>query len=87
VIPSRAQSDSDVKDIGILAKRIKLLLAGQRLAVQGGALADLTGMWLASLPQQMRFLEGHITSIKMFAEAYGREAYGRSGINPASTSS
>jgi hypothetical protein len=57
--------------------------------VQGGALADLTGMWLASLPQQMRgeFLEGHITSIKMFAEAYGREAYGRSGINPASTSS
>jgi hypothetical protein len=42
--------------------------------VQGGALADLTGMWLASLPQQMRgeFLEGHITSIKIFAEAYGR---------------
>jgi hypothetical protein len=79
----------DVKDIDILAERIKLLLAGQPLAVQGGALADLTGMWLASLPQQMRgeFLEGHITSIKMFAEAYGREAYGRSGINPASTSS
>jgi hypothetical protein len=82
-------SKDDVKDIGILAERIKLLLAGQRLAVQGGALADLTGMWLASLPQQMRgeFLEGHITSIKMFAEAYGREAYGRSGINPASASS
>jgi hypothetical protein len=64
----------DVKDINILAERIKLLLAGQRLAVQGGALADLSGMWLASLPQQMQdeSLEGHITSIKIFAEAYGR---------------
>jgi hypothetical protein len=38
----------DVKDIDILAERIKLLLAGQRLAVQGGALADVTGMWLES---------------------------------------
>jgi hypothetical protein len=66
--------EEDVKDIDILAEHIKPLLAGQRLAVQGGALADLTGMWLASLPQQMRgeFLEGHITSIKIFAEAYGR---------------
>ena len=67
-------SEEDVKDIDILTEHIKPLLAGQRLAVQGGALADLTGMWLASLPQQMRgeFLEGHITSIKIFAEAYGR---------------
>jgi hypothetical protein len=67
-------SEEDVKDIDILAEHIKPLLAGQRLAVQGGALADLTGMWLASLPQPMRgeFLEGHITSIKIFAEAYGR---------------
>jgi hypothetical protein len=67
-------SEEDVKDIDILAERLKLLLTGQRLAVQGGALADLTGMWLASLPQQMRgeSLEGHVTSIKIFAEAYGR---------------
>ena len=64
----------DVKDMDILAERIKLLLAGQPLAVQGGALADLAGMWLANLPQQMRgeSLEGHITSNKIFAEAYGR---------------
>jgi hypothetical protein len=36
-------------------------------------------MWLASLPQQMRgeFLEGHITSNKIFAEAYGRLAKAR----------
>jgi hypothetical protein len=47
-------SEEDVKDIDILAECLKLLLTGQRLAVQGGALADLTGMWLASLPQQMR---------------------------------
>jgi hypothetical protein len=69
-----AMSEEDVKDIDILAERIKLLLAGQPLAVQGGALADLAGMWLSNLPQQMRgeSLEGHITSIKIFAEAYGR---------------
>jgi hypothetical protein len=67
-------SNEDVKDIEVLAGRIKLLLAGQRPAVQGGALADLTGMWFASLPLQMRgeFLEGHITSIRIFAEAYHR---------------
>jgi hypothetical protein len=53
-------SNEDVKDIEILAERIKLLLAGQPLAVQGGALDAITCL----RERESIFLLKHLTPIR-----------------------
>ena len=73
--------DLRTSEIFALIESIKPLLAGRSPDVQGAVLADLTAIWLAGHPPQIRseMLEHQIQYIRVLIEANDRIMFGEAG--------
>ena len=75
------------QQISALVKKIRPILAGQAPDVQGGALADLTAIWLAGHPPQIRndMLDHQLRFIRRLTEVNDHLMFGDAGHPSAAT--
>jgi hypothetical protein len=80
--PSRISND-EWKAINQLGKKLKAELAGKSPAVQGVALAEMVGIWVAGhVPEaHTQLMLEHVKAVQEFAAMYRTAALGKAGLS------
>lgn len=68
-------------EVAPLLEKLKPILAGIHPGVQGAALMELTGIWLAGNPPEMRslLLQMHYDGVRAMAEHVAPQLWGSEG--------